>query len=94
MANPTHRQYRSKGSIINHYSFAKKGDILPMHNHDRDHDIIVISGRAKLITPHYGEAEIPMGRIATTHSPHPHAIEALEDNTNTIHTFYDTDYRE
>ena len=91
---PSHIQYKSKGSIINHYHFQKAGDVMPLHNHPSDHDIIVIAGRAMLNTPHYGNHEIPKGHIVTVHTPHPHGITALEDNTHTIHTFHDPDYRE
>lgn len=89
MAQPTHIQYRSRGSWINHYHFHKAGDILPVHSHPVDHDGMLIKGRIKVITPHQGEQELPVGHMVTLHSPHLHGFQALEDDTHLINVFKD-----
>jgi hypothetical protein len=89
MALPTHTQYRTRGSYVNVYHFHKAGDTLPIHNHGVDHDAILVHGKIKAITPHQGEAELPIGHLMTMHSPHPHGFQALEDDTVLLNTFKD-----
>jgi quercetin dioxygenase-like cupin family protein len=71
-----------------HYEFEKAGDHIKMHTHapDMAHNVCVVKGRVHITCGGFGDVFGP-GQVANIEWDKPHEVEALEDDTETIHYY-------
>lgn len=71
------RTFHALGGEFTRYTFAT-GEGLPRHNHDRDHLMIVLSGRVRVTMDTSWHEFGPEDQPVLFRAPKFHAIEALE----------------
>lgn len=90
MSSPNIKSIKLGDLSFGIFDFVAAGDVLPMHVHTEgtEHTIFVLRGRIRLRVEENGavvETEHDSGAVIDTFPGFPHEIEALRDNTRTVH---------
>jgi quercetin dioxygenase-like cupin family protein len=68
------------------YTFANAGDEIPMHVHQHWHDCKVVAGAVRIYDQTGKELLLKAGELAGLTRNNPHAIQATQAGTVTVHT--------